>query len=58
MIGKVIKMNFGSKVEEFRVTAENPTTDKGMYYFMECDTNPAARGFYSQSYIDRNFTNK
>lgn len=49
---KEILMFFGPKTERFQITFE---CDE--YCFMECQTNPAARGFYTRQYIINNKCN-
>ncbi len=46
---KEIQMQFGVKVETFKVTFE---CDE--YIFAECITNPAGRGFFTRKFINEN----
>lgn len=44
-----LKMMYNGKLETFTVTYKCP-----MYIFCECDSNPAARGFFTTSYVALN----
>ena len=46
---KKIQMTFQGKVEEFMVTYECKE-----YIFCECNSNPAARGFFTADYVKKN----
>lgn len=46
------QMYFGNTIATMTVLNEQDTV-KGKFYFCDCAENPAYRGFYSQTYIDR-----
>lgn len=46
---KQIKMLFNGKIETFTIIYECDT-----YIFCECRENPAARGFFTSDYINKN----
>lgn len=48
---KEIRMQYGAKIETFRVRYEDPETG---YIFAECITNPAGNGFFTRQYISQN----
>lgn len=47
-----IKMTYNEKVETFTVMYKCAT-----YIFCECESNPAARGFFTTSYVMLNKNN-
>ena len=50
---KEIKMFYQGKPLTFQVI-DKGNEGKGDYYFCECEMNPAARGFFTQAYINDN----
>ena len=46
---KKIKMLFMGKEETFTITYQNAT-----HIFCECETNSAARGFFTNEYVEKN----
>lgn len=49
---KEIQMKFQGKVETFQITYTCAA-----YVFCECSTNPSARGFFTNQYLQNNKVN-